>query len=675
MVDARLCDEASITSSKGLLLRALRQNAKYLTPGRGITLLSLVGLLLRNGLASLIVHGALLVLVLQTLLFLGLPTDGTGLNWVLCLAVLLFGVFLLISFLYLLATVVFEHLSDYWSYKLRRFGDVASNVLLILLLITLTIGVLPFVDDYLSRVLAGTHLPNWLAWLIPKDLHDLPPMVGVIAALLGALGNFLGFLQTRSAKKPKIPTGLLIAFASSLLLFGALLIAFHLVAAGFFLPAIVWGIGSHALIWAAALGLLVLFGLVPDINYVSIHRYYRDRLMETFMPDLGALVQHPDKQSCPSDPGNETLLGRICGANSGDDGASPNGAMGKKLARGPYHIINANIVLVSSKNARYRGRGGDNFILSPLFTGSSATGWHRTDPSQDNGLTLASAMAISGAAISPNAGVGGEGVTRQPVLSVLMSLFNVRMGYWLQNPNPALWQSRWSLPKHWSHPNLIDPGLFESFGRFNLKESLRYVLLTDGGHFENLGLYELVRRRLKLIVVCDATADPDFNFSDLANAIEKVRADFGALIEIKSEDLRVLVPDYEKSDVKKRAAVTIAEQGYLTARIRYARRHTRFLRSQEPAPDDGTEETGLLVYLNTTFFKGLCADLYGYRRGHSKFPDQSTSNQFFDEKEFEAYRELGFQTALRMLEDIRARAQLLEDEEVVLEFLRGTLKQ
>ncbi len=670
MVDAPLVDDARTTRSKGGLLRHLRQNAKYLQPGKDITLLSLFGTILRNGLMSLIVHFAFLVVLLQTVFFnydhhTLAPSDISS-SWVLIASACAFSMFGVMSTVYALASSRFEHVPDRSSYSLRRFSDVATNWLFVLGLLALTIGVLPFVDEYLSRPLAGTQLPNWLAWLIPKDLHNLPPAVGVIAALLGALGNFWGFLQIRSAKKLKIPTAPLIAVASSVLLFGALLIAFHLVAAGFFLPPI---FGLHAPIWAAALVVFVLFGLVPDVNYVSIHRYYRDRLMETFMPDLGISAPDSEERTGRSDAGNETPLGRICGANTGDD---VDLSIGATLARGPYHIINANVVLVSSDNARYRGRGGDSFILSPLFTGSRATGWERTDPSQENGVSLATAMAISGAAVSPNAGTGGAGVTRQPVLSVLMSLFNLRMGYWLANPNPASWKLCFKRSRARSHPNLIFPGLSESFGRRNLKESSRYVLLTDGGHFENLGLYELVRRRLKLILVCDGTADPSYTFSDLANAIEKVRADFGALIDITSADLRALVPTEDKSGAAKGAAMSIAERGYLIAPIRYASRQVPPSHDQASDPRGGLEETGILIYLNTTFFEGLGADLHGYRRQHPSFPDQATSDQFFDEKEFEAYRELGFQTALRLIQDLRARTEA-EQVEAAFQWMQDFL--
>jgi hypothetical protein len=149
-------------------------------------------------------------------------------------------------------------------------------------------------------------------------------------------------------------------------------------------------------------------------------------------------------------------------------------------------------------------------------------------------------------------------------------------------------------------------------------------------------MYELIRRRLKLIMVIDGGADPGYQFDDLRNAIEKVRADFGALISFE-HSIEELVPKYEPSAAKPedgKPPMCYAGRGYLIGRIDYA-----------------NNTTGVLLYLTTTFIKELTADLYGYRSSHPEYPDEPTSDQFFDEKQFEAYRELGYQLAYKMLND------------------------
>jgi hypothetical protein len=238
-------------------------------------------------------------------------------------------------------------------------------------------------------------------------------------------------------------------------------------------------------------------------------------------------------------------------------------------------------------------------------------------------MTLPTAMAISGAAVNPSTGVGGKGITRQPLLSMLMGLLNIRLGYWAPNPNPKRAAS--------SIPNYFLPGLSEMFTRWKLNEKASYVELTDGGHFENLALYELIRRRARLIIVCDAGADPKFQFSDFANVVEKARVDFGTLILSNCDDLKILVPHQKSSD---KDDIKSAERGYIKSTIIY--------------PDNSR---GCLLYIKTTFFEKLSADLYGYKMAHPQFPDEPTSDQFFDEKQFEAYRELGYQTAWHMMND------------------------
>jgi len=312
----------------------------------------------------------------------------------------------------------------------------------------------------------------------------------------------------------------------------------------------------------------------------------------------------------------------------------------------PYHLINTNVVLESSHIPKFRGRGGDNFILSPYYCGSNATGWCESRDFMDGRMTLPTAMAISGAAVNPSTGIGGQGITRQPLLSMLMGLLNIRLGYWASNPDPNPRKKGATRPhgkqKPRGVPNFLFPGLCEIFLRSRLNEEGDFVQLTDGGHFENLALYELIRRRTRLIVLCDGGADPDYQFSDFANAVEKVRVDFGTLILADCEDLQPLVPRKKAGTKIAEDDIECAERGYIMCTIIY--------------PDNSQ---GRLLYLKTTFFEQLSADLYGYKKAHPQFPDEPTSDQFFDERQFEAYRELGFQTAWRMMQDDSIRDDAL----------------
>ena len=71
----------------------------------------------------------------------------------------------------------------------------------------------------------------------------------------------------------------------------------------------------------------------------------------------------------------------------------------------------------------------------------------------------------------------------------------------------------------------------EFFARFH-GPARRHWYLSDGGHFENTGCYELIRRRVSFIVFSDAGQDPGYQFADFANLVRKARTDFGAEIEV-----------------------------------------------------------------------------------------------------------------------------------------------
>ena len=155
-----------------------------------------------------------------------------------------------------------------------------------------------------------------------------------------------------------------------------------------------------------------------------------------------------------------------------------------------------------------------------------------------------------------------------------------------------------------------------------LTEQILEQVLSDGGHFENLGIYELIRRKLRLIVACDAGSDPKYEFGDLANTLEKIRADFGVHIEFEDR-LDKLMPRLPRPEDPN--PIAYSDQACAFGAIHYP---------------DGSR--GKLILIKTAFIKGLPKDLLGFKMAHSDFPDQTTADQFFDEKQFEAYRVLGY---------------------------------
>lgn len=189
--------------------------------------------------------------------------------------------------------------------------------------------------------------------------------------------------------------------------------------------------------------------------------------------------------------------------------------------------------------------------------------------------------------------------------------------------------------------------------------SRRYWYLSDGGHFENLGGYELIRRRLPLIIVIDAEADPEYVFEGLANLARKARLDFQTEIAFLDADALdrlagLTAPgaegDAEQAggrwrslfgsldDLRPRLLGAGQEGERLSLRLAKA----RCALAQVRYPDDGGPvRQGLLIYVKPALRGGEPADVVEYARVHPPFPQQTTRDQFFDEAQWESYRKLG----------------------------------
>ena len=597
------------------VLRHLRLHGNYLTPGKGITALSFAAVVLRGIVLNLLVWLPLAVAFFWALQ--GVEAWAVGWaarSWVaaagpgpnpgevaahayrygypLVLGVLGLG-FVLASVLYSLATWR-PVLRQPYAWR-RRFERAAGRLLRAGLLLA-GICSLPLVRDGLAAA-------GGAAALVGGALS-------FAAGIAGGLGSFAG---SGAAGRGRVPIGPLAAAASVLVLYGLALVAYDLAARVMVFPA-PWTERLAAV--AAAVAVSVLTGGFVNLNYVSIHRYYRDRLMEAFLPRPDT-----DGTTAAAVDADRMALGAV------DDD------------RGPYLLINTNLVLVDSDCRRWRKRGGDAFLLSPRYCGSTATGWVPTDDyMRRDPLTLPTAVAISGAAANPNTGAGGAGPTRGRMLSLLMALLNLRLGYWVPHPNP---------PGGGAVPvaNHFRAARCE-ISRTGYAEHRRLLQLSDGGHFENLGVYELVRRRVRVIVCCDAAADPGFDFKDLQVLMRRIGSDFGARIELDGEDrIERLIPrDPDPRLVQARDPDTdaypvgarFAERGYVRGTIVY--------------PDD-TQST--LILVKTAMIPGLDLPIRGYQGANRAFPDQSTADQFFDDEQFEAYRQLGYEIADRLVRDPR----------------------
>jgi len=331
--------------------------------------------------------------------------------------------------------------------------------------------------------------------------------------------------------------------------------------------------------------LSALFG----VNRFSLHYLYRNRLIRAY---LGASNQQQRVEK----------VNQFIGFNPGD-----NFDLAKLEGQRPLHIVNMALNLTGGKRLAWQTRKAASFTASALGVGSSLPDLGYVQPASytDGGLTLGTAVAISGAAASSNMGRYSSGV-----LSFLLTIFNLRLGAWL--PSPRISNEK-NLAKN--SPPSIWAWVKELSGSSD--DKCEWINVSDGGHFENLGLYEIVKRRCGLIVVSDASGDPCYRLTDLANAIQKLRVDEGVEIDFIGHPVfqpRINGPSDQ------------------FALLRY-----RF-------PEAAFE--GRILYLKPGIPRegSVSADVQGYASEHPAFPHQTTGDQFFDEDQFEAYRRLGEQT-------------------------------
>ena len=160
----------------------------------------------------------------------------------------------------------------------------------------------------------------------------------------------------------------------------------------------------------------------------------------------------------------------------------------------------------------------------------------------------------------------------------------------------------------------------------NTTDRYKYVNLSDGGHFENLGLYEMVLRRCHYIVVSDAGEDPECSFADLGEAIRKIRIDFGIPI------------DFEPMTIYPRSAIRALK------RDRQEGHNCAIGRIQYSAVDGSTAPDGIILYIKPACYGDEPRDIYEYFKRSVTFPHESTADQFFSESQFESYRMLGAHT-------------------------------
>jgi hypothetical protein len=390
--------------------------------------------------------------------------------------------------------------------------------------------------------------------------------------------------------------------------------------------------------------LTVIAGFAVNFNDLSLHYFYRDRLAEAYLRTNGRVEQPPSKDGIVR---NKDLFE----VNLRNHDNLPLKELGEGNNRGPYHIIVAALNLQGSHDLAKKTLKSDHFIFSKYYIGSRTTGYARTDKYNYGATRLATAMTVSAAAIS--SGMGSLGFAAS---NFYMTMFNLRTGYWIFNPayehrikqikqkKAAGIKVKRSFGEWWSmrfsnYPFWLGYLWSELSGR--LSTSSRRVYVSDGGHTgDNLGILPLIQRGCQTIIIADFEEDEGFTFASFNQAVRLAKAIYDTNIEI---DLSPLVPR------KSADGAMLSVKSVVTGKAFYGNGKTGKIIYMKSSMNQ-TEKDDAPVELNPQKVVAEPAHrneeqmpvyVLNYLKTNPTFPHQSTSDQYFDEVQFEAYRMLG----------------------------------
>src|SRR6266545_2990675 len=389
--------------------------------------------------------------------------------------------------------------------------------------------------------------------------------------------------------------------------------------------------------WSVALVLAAVAAgvkLLTDANRTSLHPYYRERLQTAYLMERaenGAAVSldystpllYSENARPPKDGGPQLVVAAVANVTDADFVPAERDCV-------PFIFDPADIGIVGDTSLPAGGR--------------RKTGAYELEADfLKREVTVPAAMAISGAAFSP---LTRRANARTRPVRLLLALLNARFGVWLPNPywnNPPIgpsWydapKSKWAIVRRYLRSMSDKPGAYrllrEAVGSPSMYDRRLYV--TDGGHYDNLGLVEALRRRPAQVIVIDASSDPEDRFTALGEAIATARMDHGILVDLDPSPMI-------RNDAKTAARAWV--YGIAT--------HTQ--------PDDGSEPLVTeIFYLKALRSDNPSWDVQAYAAAHPDFPRRSTGDQFYGEWDFEAYRALGHALAESMVDHHRVAARL-----------------
>ena len=376
-------------------------------------------------------------------------------------------------------------------------------------------------------------------------------------------------------------------------------------------------LAAFALVWVVGLGWMA------DPNLTSLHNFYKSRLVRAYMG--ASNIHRHAEQITDAAPGDDLAVRSLANCRRG----------------APYHLINTTLNLVGGRDLTTAQRSSDSFVLGRDFCGSSRTGYRPTHEYMDGQLSLGTAVAASGAAASANMG----SKTPSAALAMLLAFLNVRLAFWAPTPSQGRWRE--AQPRLWPF-HLIRESLSQT------NDLSAYCCLSDGGHFDNTGVYSLVARGCRYIVVADCGADPTPCFEDIGTVIRRCRIDFGAEIDLK-------IDNFLRADGKPSRSHHVVGTITYTPRHAHALKWKGFPRGDENPNSD--ELKGVIVWIKPALTAASeSVDIRQYALQNTVFPQQTTADQWFDEAQFESYRQLGENSSTRLFPDGAAPTEFGAEE-------------
>ncbi|MFC4121015.1 hypothetical protein [Nonomuraea zeae] len=442
-------------------------------------------------------------------------------------------------------------------------------------------------------LVVGLGLPDVIALstrVLDSRMFDMPATIRLAGLLAVAAGITFYLFRSQWGLSFSVPRQLLrralwllfSAATSAALLLPLLLVAAQASQASY---------GATGLAALAAVAVLLVFAMTVHANHTSLHRPYSRRLNRAYIVRTGL-------GTGPEAGGRALRLSdvRLCDMHA--EGL-------------PHLLMCASVNLREDESAT--GEGCASFVFSPDYVGGVAIGQAaRSAPATE--LDAATMVAASGAAVAPNMGRFTNRATR-----LALALMNLRLGLWLPNPVPnrstgrlgarlearlERWAPRWAVAR-WHRPGPLTTWR-EALGNLSVRH--RNVFVSDGGHWDNMGVVELLRRRCRTVFAVDASVD-EHRAGNLLRVIALARTELGVEFE--------------------------ADGRLLTSREPVERISFRY-------PDDTQDSpANYLVLMRTHVSQEMPSDLVALAADRAGFPRHSTLNQFLSSRDVDAYVALG----------------------------------